>query len=143
MTYSKALKTLERKKNGFIVPISVMESPVYSADDFIKEYFNKVHPIAIVVINGSHPLTSFFKLQPMGKPIQYAAVNIDIMSNKKLQVIYREDYPGEWQWYSFSQLFNKLGCIKLDFGLDNKNRVIRSPTEKNIDLYCMDFKINY
>lgn len=137
MTYNKALKTLERKKNGFIVPISVMESPVYSADEFVSEYFNKVRPIANAIINGSHMMNSFFRLQPMGSPMQYAAVTIDTTSNKNKtgELFYREDYPGEWQWYSFSQLFNKLGCIKLSFGLDNKNKILRNPTENIIDLY--------
>ena len=134
MTYSKAIKVLERKSNGFIVPMSVMTSPVYSADDFVAEYFNKVRPVANVKLNGVK-ITSFFKLEPMGQPMQYAAVSIDIASNKKFEVTYREDYPGEWQWYSFTQLFNKLGNIKLSFGLDTDNRVIRSSTEKNIDLY--------
>ena len=137
MTYNKALKTLRRKENGFIVPISVMESPVYSADDFVNEYFNKVRPIANAIINGSHIMVSYFQLQPMGVPMQYAAVNIDTTSNRTRaeELIEREDYVGEWQWYSFSQLFNKLGCIKLSFGLDDENKVIRSSTEKSIDLY--------
>lgn len=137
MTYNKALKTLERKKNGFIVPISVMESPVYSAEDFINEYFNKVRPIANAVIKGN-VVVSYFNLQSMGTPIQYAAVNIDNTSNRLRteELIHREDYTGEWQWYSFSQLFIKLGCsVKLSFGLDETNKVIRSSTEKSIDLY--------
>ena len=134
MTYNKALKVLERKNNGFIVPMSVMRSPVYSADDFVTEYFNKVRPIANVRLNGVKT-TSFFKLTPMGQPMQYASVNIDMASNKKFEVTYREDYEGEWQWYSFTQLFNKLGNIKLSFGLDEDNMVIKSSTEKNIDLY--------
>jgi hypothetical protein len=73
----------------------------------------------------------------MGVPMQYAAVNIDTTSNRTRteELIEREDYVGEWQWYSFSQLFNKLGCIKLSFGLDDENKVIRSSTEKSIDLY--------
>ena len=34
-----------------------------------------------------------------------------------------------------TQLYNKLGNIKLNFGLDECNRLIRSSTERNISLY--------
>ena len=49
--------------------------------------------------------------------------------------IYANDKKGNWQWYSFTQLYNKLGNIKLNFGLDECNRLIRSSTERNISLY--------
>lgn len=130
MTYNKALKVLERKGNGFITLIDIMESPVSSADDFVEYYFNTSWAVGNAMFKG-HKMLHYFSIYAMEKPMQTACFNL---SHDTID-IYANDKKGNWQWYSFTQLYNKLGNIKLNFGLDEGNRLIRSSTEKNISLY--------
>jgi len=130
MTYNKALKVLERKGNGFITLIDIMESPVSSADDFVEYYFNTSWAVGNAMFKGNKML-QYFSIYAMEKPMQTACFNL---SHDTID-IYADDKKGNWQWYSFTQLYNKLGNIKLNFGLDEDNRLIRSSTENNISLY--------
>ena len=68
MTYNKALKVLERKGNGFITLINIMESPVSNADDFVEYYFNTSLAVGNAVFKG-HKMLQYFSIYAMEKPM--------------------------------------------------------------------------
>lgn len=130
MTFKKAIKTLNRKGNGFIVPINVMQSGFIDTDDYVANVFNKAVSVGLrKVKNGIEP--TVFEIIPMGKPIM--AANICILGSADFLKKLEEKDTEQWGWYSFRELYNKLGNIKLRFGYNDS--IIRSSTEEDIDLY--------
>jgi len=130
MTFKKAMKTLARKGNGFIVPISIMQSGFLDTDDFVTNIFNKGISVGLRKVGNTNEPT-VFEIIPMGSPIM--AANICILGSADFLKKVEEKDTDQWGWYSFRELYNKLGNIKLRFGYNNS--IIRSSTEEDIDLY--------